>query len=358
MKKFSLFLALLLVLSVGLLAQSAWAGQPATDDANVDFVVDGPAVGLDAPVFTPPAEALLYDNGPLVNCPGCGAGGADESVLQTGTLLMNTYGWGHQVTAGNRIADQFTISDAAGWTVTSLVFYAYQTNAPTSPSPFTSVNYQIWDGPPNNPGSTVVFGDTVTNRLTSSVWANIYRVSETTHGATARAVYANTVSAGVSLPAGTYWLDWQADGSTAYSGPWAPPVTINGQATTGDALQYIPASGWAAAIDSGSLTPQDFPFLVYGDVNVQKYIDLYLNPQGRLVIDVCTGGEAQALFLILILANGQRQTIGPINLPAGFCQPIATQFAPTNPPIVGIVGILYKADEILYDVLPIPPSPE
>ncbi len=144
----------------------------------------------------------------------------------------------------------------------------------------------------------------------------------------------------------------------AYSGPWAPPVTINGQATTGDALQYIPATGWSPVLDTGSLTPQDFPFQVYGDVNVAKYIDLYRDGQGRLVIDVCTGGEAQALFLRIILANGQQQTIGPINLPAGFCQPVQTQFVPTNPPIVGIIGILYKADEVLYDILPIPPSPE
>ncbi|MEZ4642505.1 MAG: hypothetical protein R3E31_07155 [Chloroflexota bacterium] len=35
---------------------------------------------------------ILYDNGTLVNSPGTGAGGADESVLQSTSLTMNTLG--------------------------------------------------------------------------------------------------------------------------------------------------------------------------------------------------------------------------------------------------------------------------
>ena len=49
------------------------------------------------------------------------------------------------------------------------------------------------------------------------------------------------------LPAGTYWVDWQADGTLA-SGPWAPPVSILGQTTTGNALQFT-STGWAAVTD-------------------------------------------------------------------------------------------------------------
>ncbi len=62
-------------------------------------------------------DAVLWDNGPLVNYPGGGAGGADESRLQNSTLLMTTLGFGHQVLNNNWVADDFTVSDAGGWTV-------------------------------------------------------------------------------------------------------------------------------------------------------------------------------------------------------------------------------------------------
>ena len=224
-----------------------------------------------APTGTAPAlgdyqapQDVLYDNGPLVNCAGCGAGGADESVLQSTTLLMSTLGFGHQFTVGNRIADDFTISDPDGWNIDQITFFGYQTNAPTNPSPITGVYYQIWDGPPNDPGSSVIFGDTGTNRLTNSTWANMYRVSETTQGTTGRAIFANVASAGVTLPAGTYWLDWMTDGSASYSGPWAPPITINGETTTGNAMQYT--GTWGPANDGGTLTQQGFPFIIEGSV--------------------------------------------------------------------------------------------
>ena len=54
------------------------------------------------------AAAVLYDNGPLVNSPGTGVGGADESVLQNNTLGMGTNGLGHQLRL-YRMADDFTV---------------------------------------------------------------------------------------------------------------------------------------------------------------------------------------------------------------------------------------------------------
>jgi len=100
--------------------------------------------------------------------------------------------------------------------------------------------------------------------MASTEWTGVYRVTEdTTGGNTARAIFATTCDAGVLLPQGTYWLDWQADGDAAYSGPWIMPVTINGQTTTGNAMQYTSNSGnWGPAQDGGTLTGQDFPFLL------------------------------------------------------------------------------------------------
>jgi hypothetical protein len=199
--------------------------------------------------------AVLYNNGPLVNNPGGGVGGADESVLQNTSLGMNTLGFGHQnPPINNRIADEFTITDLGGWQIDSVCFFAYQTNSPTT-STIDTVNYRIWDGPPNDPLSSVIFSDTATNRLISTTWSNIYRVTEATSGtATNRPIMQNTASAGLFLPPGTYWLDWQTGGSLA-SGPWAPPITITGDTITGNAIQYIGSSGiWQDANDSGTLT--------------------------------------------------------------------------------------------------------
>jgi hypothetical protein len=71
---------------------------------------------------------------------------------------------------------------------------------------------------------------------------------------------ANTVSAGVYLPADTYWLDWQSDGSLA-SGPWAPPIVISNTTETGNALQLV-SGNWGSVLDSDSNTAQGFPFVI------------------------------------------------------------------------------------------------
>lgn len=201
-------------------------------------------------------EDILYDNGPLVTHPGGGAGGADVSALQT-ALGMGTFGFGNQVSAGNRVADDFTVT-GGGWLVQNITFFGYQTGSSTT-STFTAVNLRIWDGPPNDPNSNVVFGDTTTNRMTATGWSNIYRTLDTSLGATDRPIMANVTDINTFLPPGTYWVDWQANGTLA-SGPWAPPISILGQTTTGNAMQFTTA-GWADLVDVG---PQGLPFIIEG----------------------------------------------------------------------------------------------
>ena len=216
-----------------------------------------------APVWVAP-RAVLYDNGSLVNSPGTGVGGADESMLQTTSLGMNTLGTGHQFALGYRVADQFTIPAGETWDITNVTTFAYQTGSSTT-STMTQVSVRILNGMP--PGGAVVFGDTSTNYLGTTAWSNIYRVSETTTGsATDRPIMAQVSDVVVSLGEGTYWLDWSTDG-TLGSGPWAPPITITGQATTGDALQSLDTgASYAAFTDSGTATPQGLPFIVEGTV--------------------------------------------------------------------------------------------
>ena len=191
---------------------------------------------------------VLYDNGPLVTNPGAGAGGADVSLLSNTTLGETTLGYGHQVSDDNRVADDFTVT-GLGWNIDSIRFYAYQSFAGSDT--ITAVNLRIWDGDPSDAASNVVFGDTTTNRLDTTGFANIYRLSETASGGfdnTDRAVQANDVAVGTTLGPGTYWLDWQSDGSAA-SGPWAPPISFLDQtnAPGANALQSVDPGVWQAA---------------------------------------------------------------------------------------------------------------
>ncbi|MCB8946035.1 MAG: cadherin-like domain-containing protein [Ardenticatenaceae bacterium] len=245
----------------GLVAGAAEAQERADTAVSVPTAptTSGSAAILSAPT------ALLYDNGPLVNSPGTGVGGADEAVLQTTSLGLNTLGFGHQLALGYRIADDFTIPPGETWTLDTITFYAYQTGSTTT-STMNGITLQIWDGQPGA-GGAVIWGDDTTNVLVNTGWANVYRVTETTTGtAIDRPIMASVAAVGgLSLPAGTYWLAWNTGGTLA-SGPWAPPININGQASTGNGLQTLDGgTTWAAALDTGAGTPQQgFPFLIEG----------------------------------------------------------------------------------------------
>ncbi|MCB1568213.1 MAG: hypothetical protein KDI69_05265 [Xanthomonadales bacterium] len=208
-------------------------------------------------------QAILYDNGPFVTHPGGGASGADASAVES-SLGLTTFGFGHQVSSNNRVADDFTVP-AGGWIINAITFYAYQTGSTTTTT-FDHVNLQIWDGVPGQLGSNIVWGDTSTNRLSASSFSNVYRVLDTGLTDSNRPIMANTVTVGTTLPAGTYWLDWQSGGTLA-SGPWAIPVTILGQTGKAGAngMQSI-AGTWGALQETGTSSAQDLPFIIEGDL--------------------------------------------------------------------------------------------
>jgi len=220
------------------------------------------------PVWVGP-RALLFDNGPLVTHPGVGAGGADESALQSVSLGMNILGFGAQVLNGNSMADDFTIPAGEEWQIDTITSFAYQTGA-GAPSTISGMFVRIYDGPPNA-GGTVVWGDDVaggwvTNILSTSAWMNAYRVTETSSGNADRAIMANVATIDTTLTEGTYWVEYIFDGSGSFSGPWGPPVTMLGQTTTGNGLRTI-AGVWEALLDTGGTdTPQGAPFIVEGTV--------------------------------------------------------------------------------------------
>ncbi|HMM53370.1 MAG TPA: choice-of-anchor J domain-containing protein, partial [Burkholderiaceae bacterium] len=199
-------------------------------------------------------RAILFDNGPFVNNPGAGPGGSDLSQLHSG---MTTFGPSINHGGSISVADDFTVTGNP-WNIESFTFYAYQTNAnnPTPPvSTITSGRLRIWDGSPANPGSQVIYGDMATDVMTSTYWTNAYRVSETAIN-NQRAIMAIVCSTpGLTLQPGEYWVEWAATGSIA-SGPWGVPVTINGQTTTGNAIQQTTTSGgFVPLLMGGTNTP-------------------------------------------------------------------------------------------------------
>lgn len=212
-----------------------------------------------------PQGGPLYDNGPFVTATGTGPGGSNLSVLQNSSLGMSTIGFGNQLLNGNRMSDQFVVTDPSGWRLDQAIFYSYQTGSTTT-STINAVNVRIFDGPPNDAASAVVFGDTTTNRFVSTQWSGTYRVTETTLTDTSRPIMATTVDlTGIELAPGTYWIDWNV-GGTLGSGPWQPPITVIGQAVTGDALQFVPPN-WNPALDTGTGSPQQgAPFTLIGEV--------------------------------------------------------------------------------------------
>jgi uncharacterized repeat protein (TIGR01451 family) len=213
--------------------------------------------------------SVLYDNGPLITHPGAGFNGADASAVQT-ALLLSIYGFGDQLSAGNRIADSFEVTNPQGWVLSAIQFYSYQTGIYADPpvSTITAVNYRIWDSEP--PTGTVICGDVSTNMMTNTSWSGIYRALDTALLSSTRPIMLNTVSiwpACSYLAPGTYWLDWQTDGSLG-SGPWVPPISILGQTTTGNALQSLSDNGvtWNHVVDGGTFTPQGMPFRIEGTI--------------------------------------------------------------------------------------------
>ncbi|MBK7378117.1 MAG: T9SS type A sorting domain-containing protein [Ignavibacteriales bacterium] len=257
--------------------------------------------------------AVLYDNGPLVNSPGTGVGGADESVLQSVTLGMTTLGFGHQIINTNSMADDFVATE--DWTIDEIIFYAYQTFSGTT-STINDYRVQIWDGDPSVGGSSVIWGDLTTNVLSSTAWAGIYRVSETTTGTNSdRPIMESHVTVGATFSAGTYWIEWQCGGTSA-SGPWAPPITITGLTTTGNGYQNL-AGVWGPANDGGTLTQQGFPFVIMGSVVPVELTSFTAKANNNeVVLNWSTATETNNQgFDIERKSNGQFEKVGYV---AGF----------------------------------------
>ena len=268
--------------------KSAQVGHPNLPTNSLGEHANGVSNFIPTAQYTPSnTDAILWDNGTIINSPGTGAGGADESVIPSGG---SSYGFTMNQAGPYSVADDFTVGTS--WTVTSVTFQGYQTNSGTT-STFTGAYFRIYDGDPSS-GGTVIWGDLTTNLMTSTNFSGIYRVNAPGEG-TARPVM-NIICDGlnISLAPGTYWIEWATTGSVA-SGPWVP----NTAAAVGNSIQNT--GSWAGLVNPGAI---DLPFIISGngggggvapDVlayniyrdgtlvatvpgDVYEYYDLYLDP--------------------------------------------------------------------------------
>lgn len=269
----------------------------AQDSANNPSTLPSGGSGINPPGSTAPTTLLsylvltpvniLYSNGPLSTGPRTRSGvlapaGFEWSEVQpSDTANSNTvagFSAGITTTTRFRLADNFTVPAGQQWRIDSIFTWAYQTGNTGVTSPFISANVRIWNGMPDTLGSTVVFGDTTTNRLGASINSSLYRVFCTTvpppgtPPGTTRVIWQNTILVGTTLGPGNYWLDWQTQ-ITASAAHFAPSVTIpNRRGLAGwNGRQRIGTtpSGWTDLIDAGNPaaapdSAQDMPFQLIG----------------------------------------------------------------------------------------------
>lgn len=241
-------------------------------------------------------NAMVYDNGPYFNVPGT----PNVSLLES-SLGMNTLGAGAQFTAGNSVADDVVLT--GDFNITSMDVFAYQTG--TAAPSITAIYVQVWDGDPSGGGANVIWGDLSTDVLEDAVSAETLRYSESSPGDTSRQLTRVTASTpGLTLTAGTYWIEWTFEGSGS-SGPWAPPIVILGETTTGNAVQNQNGM-WVALEDGGTLTPQGLPFILYGteilgvEDNTLAGFKFYPNPTSDVLkISAAKNIESISVFNVL-----------------------------------------------------------
>ncbi|MEX0997256.1 MAG: T9SS type A sorting domain-containing protein [Flavobacteriaceae bacterium] len=257
---------------------------------------------------------VIYSNGPYFNVAGGGFGGADLSLLENLSVGNTTLGNNHSTSGGFRLADDWVVTETVE--VTSIDFYAYQTGSTTT-STFLGGTIVVWDGEPGV--GTVIYGDDAISAMVNTEWSGAYRASESTPQNADRPIMRNTLETpGLVLTPGTYWIDWDADGSLA-SGPWAPPIAAPlGTGASGNG-KIFSGGAWGDVLDGGSGNPLGFPFDVTGTVlslveNSFEGFSYYPNPTTD-ILNVSAKSNIENITLFNVLGQ-QLISVTPDSLSA------------------------------------------
>ncbi|HEY0426784.1 MAG TPA: VCBS repeat-containing protein [Pyrinomonadaceae bacterium] len=318
-------------------------------------VIFAPIGGFAANPTAAPA-AIIYDNGGFATGATSKSGVAapagsqwSEISTENGTNFSNTtLGIGCQTigtTTGNRCADDFVVPAGQTWTINNVIVFGYQTNSTTNP--FIGANLRIWNGRPGDAGSTIVFGDTTTNRIGSVTDTSTYRVGNTLGGAggvtaattnTARKIWQIpiTVSPGLALTSGVYWIDFSLDAGA--NGNFSPPKTIVGARSLPDwnMRQFISTTAtWADVVDIGEpavttgtqpdVVPNvilEFPFKLDGSVSGATFAPaarkLDFDGDGRTDFAIARSADAVSPTTWWIQNSSGTQIVYPLGTGVGF----------------------------------------
>ncbi len=222
-------------------------------------------------------QVTVFDNGPFITEVGVGFNGASISRAETSVI---TIGFNANATTAQggpiRIADDFSITappGVGGYRLSTMTFFGVQSTTSTNNVQFGAFYVALYDGNPSE-GGTLIAGDFTTNRLVSSAFSGVYRLSSTgLVTGNSRPVTRLTVDMSWTprLASGTYWMVVSAVGDTALN-PTPNPQTIfvTPHFPTANAQQFF-NSQWFAIWDPPftlrAFCPADFDTV--GGVDVQ-----------------------------------------------------------------------------------------
>lgn len=240
---------------------------------------------------TPAPGSLIYSNGVIETGTVSGStlapAGNMWSQLQGdsgGAMHFNSgSGFNGNATVSKRLADDFSVPPGQSWQLSGAVLLAYATDAPVTPSPFTTTTLRIWNGPPGEAQSTVLCGDTVTNRLVDSASTNLLRVphpgAAVEPPGSRRLVWRNLVTMtggcdALVLQPGNYWLDWASEAVDDRAHFYPANTYIGARTMPGDNARQVEDGEWVPALDTGFQSeaedvPVDFPFQLLGTIGPQ-----------------------------------------------------------------------------------------
>ncbi len=261
--------------------------------------------------------AQLYTNGSLVT----GTVAADGFVAPAGyswSEMQHNTGNSTQANATSglpayfysdnstsyALADDFTVPSGQTWEVTGFDFFCYQTVYSGSIPPIDQLRIRLYNVNPSTVGATPIAGNFTTNvyDATNSDNAFIYRIFHATVPTPQQPNYSRKVfrirgNISATLPAGQYWVEFQAH-ATDNAQIFFPPVTVVGSRAVSGANSKInviastfPSDvlGWANNIDGGIPTNAPdvalaLPFSVLGttlgnaELSDESQIKVYPNP--------------------------------------------------------------------------------
>jgi len=235
---------------------------------------------------------ILYSNGglaelstgPLTRSGVTNVVGGEWSEVPDDSQFLAHNSAGNNCGTTFRIAEDFTVPSGQTWTVNQVELYLYQTSA-VVPS-INSATIAIYTQDPQI-NATPAFGSTTTNVFASAAGSNLYRIFNTflngscsgSSPGTTRRIQTVTCNVNFVLPAGTYWIDWGAAG-TSTSGPWTPqlPKKPAGSGITypnanalqgsggvfGPALAPLRDGTGPTCVITANTDPMEYPFTLKG----------------------------------------------------------------------------------------------